>query len=293
MFKALLSGILMLAVVVVQAQLVQVEYNYNNVGDCIVGAHNQTKTPLYLNLGFKTLENTTFREEMPYVKKLDPGFNALFTLARETDEAPYFMLDIKTFRSNPLPDVNLNFPYLIPFKPGTIVQPVDVSNLEGFWGAVEPKGWRATGFKAVSGAEVYAVRQGQVVEIAGAKKSGDANTWYNTLTNAITLLQPDGTLITYKNVIDKDQSLLLNQIVQAGEKLGVVAPGAAEVVIVVYYFSLYTDGLQFIIPQFLTSAGKTEIVNSAQKIEVIHPFETVGLEMTKKEQKNLLKKKKN
>lgn len=291
MLKAFLFTGFLFAFLVVKAQLVQVEYNYNNVGDCILGAHNQAKTPLFLNLWFTTLENTTFREPLPYVKKLDPGFNPLFTLPRESEEgAPYFIFQTKIFRSDPRPEINLNFPYLVPFAPGAKVKPVEVNNIDGFWGTETPKNWKATGFAASPGTPVFAARQGQVVEIAGARRTGDSQTWYNTLTNSVTLLQPDGTLITYKNVIDRQQSILLNQKIQAGEILGEVAPGSNEVVVVVYYYSLYADGLQFIIPQFLTAPDKTEIVNSAQTIEVIHPDEVRGLEMTKKEQRQFLKR---
>lgn len=291
MRKAVVLFIFLSQFLFVRAQLVQVEYNYNNVGDCIFGAHNQAKTPLFLHIWFTNLEYTSFREELPYIKKLDPGYNALFTLARESEEgAPQFIFEIKTFRSDPVPEVNLNFPYLVPFAPGTEIKPVDVNSIAGFWGPEEPKGWKATGFSASQGMPVFAARQGQVVEITGASRAGNSQTWYNTLTNAITLLQPDGTLITYKNVVDKSNNLKLNQKIQAGEQMGEVAAGANELVLVIYHYSLSSTGLQFIIPSFLTEPGKTEIVNSAQTIKLVHPDEVRGLEMTKKEQRQYLKK---
>lgn len=291
MRKAVVLFLFLLQFVFVRAQLVQVEYNYNNVGDCIFGAHNQAKTPLYLHMWFTNLEYTSFREELPYIKKLDPGYNSLFTLARESEEsAPQFIFEIKTFRSDPAPNVDLDFPYLVPFAPGTEIKPVDISSIAGFWGPEEPKGWKATGFSARPGTPVFAARQGQVVEITGASRAGNSQTWYNTLTNAITLLQPDGTLIIYKNVVDKSNSLKLNQKIQASEFLGEVTAGAHELVLVIYHYSLSSTGLQFIIPSFLTEPGKTEIVNSAQTIKVVHPDEVRGLEMTKKEQRQYLKK---
>ncbi len=271
------------------AQLVEVQYDYNNVGDCIFGAGNNSKTPIYLNLIFTSLENTRFTENMPYVKKLEPGYNALFTLLREPDAgAPFFIFEIKTFRSNPIPEINLDFPYLIPFAPGTMVKPVNVENINGFWGSDEPKSWKATGFEATPGDIVYAARQGQIVEIAGENRGGDPKTWYNTWTNVITLLQPDGTLITYKNVVDKEKKLKLNQIIQAGDILGKVAPNSSEVILMIYHNLLKSNDLQFIIPVFVTSPGKTEILNSALNIEVVHPNEVRGLEMTKKEQRKFL-----
>jgi hypothetical protein len=271
------------------AQLVEVQYNYNNVGDCIFGANNYAKTPLFMSLIFTNIENTTFKENTPYVKRLDPGFTGLFTLLREEEMAPQFIFDIKTYKSNPDADVNLDFPYLIPFAPGTVVKVVDIKNIDGFWGDESPKSWKATGFIAKPGEPVYAVRQGQIVEIAGPTRGGDPKSWYHTWTNSITLLQSDGTLITYKNVIDKDKKLEINKKIQAGQILGEVAPNSSEIVLMIYHNTLISSDLLFIIPLFVTEPGKTEILNSALNIEVVHPIEIVGLEMTKKEQKNLLK----
>jgi len=271
-----------------QSQFVEIQYNYNNVGDCIFGAHNNAKTPLFVNFFFTNIENTTFRETLPYVKKLEPGFTSLFTLMREEEMVPQFIFDIKTYRSNPLPEINLDFPYLVPFTPGTIVKPVDIKSIAGFWGDTEPKSWKATGFSANAGDAVYAARQGQIVEIAGAIRTGDAKAWYHAWMNSITLLQTDGTLITYKNVVDKENSLKINQKIQAGQVLGVVAPDSSEIVLMIYHNTLKSNDLLFVIPLFVTAPGKTEILNSALNIEVVHPKEVRGLEMTKKEQKKFL-----
>lgn len=274
------------------AQLIDVQYDYNNVGDCSFGASNNAKTPLFMHLYFTSLENTRFMEPLPYIKKLDPGYTGLFTLQREMEqEAPYFIFEVKSYRSNPVADVNLDFPYLVPFAPGAIVKPKEVENIDGFWGDETPESWRATEFIAQGGDAVYAARQGQVVEIIGKIREGDPKTWYHTWTNSITLLQPDGSLITYKNVIDNGNKLELNQKIHAGEILGEVAPNSSEIVLMIYHNTLAKSGLRFIIPVFVTAQGKTEIVNSALNIEVVHPTEIRILEMTKKEQKKLLKMK--
>jgi len=288
----ILAFILVFISMKTNAQLVQVQYNYNNIGDCIFGAQNQAKTPLFLYLWFTNLERTSFRETTPYVKMLNPGFNALFTLQREDEAgAPYFIFDVKTYRSNPLAEVNLDFPYLIPFSPGNTVTPFEVKSIERFWGSEEPKGWRATGFSATPGDAVFASRMGQIVEITGQNRGGDSKFWYNTWSNAITLLQPDGTLITYKNVIDEGNKLKLNETIYPGQQLGVVSPQANDVVLMIYYNTLISDELQFIIPQFVISVGKYEIITGTRPIEVVRPDEVVGLEMTKKELKRYLSNK--
>lgn len=271
------------------AQIVDIQYDYNNVGDCNFGATNNSKTPLFLNLFFTNIENTSFNEPLPYIKKLESGFTSLFTLQRDLNaDAPQFIFDIKIFKSNPVADINLDFPYLVPFAPGTMVKPVDIKNITGFWGSKEPESWKATGFITNPGEHVYAARQGRIVEIVGEIRSGDSKTWYHTWTNSITLLQPDGTLITYKNVVDKDNKLELNQKIYAGQILGEVAPNSSEIILLIYHNVLNSVELHFVIPLFVTASGKTEILNSALNIKVVHPNEIRGLEMTKKEIKNML-----
>jgi len=70
--------------------------------------------------------------------------------------------------------------------------------------------------------------------------------------------------------------------------LGEAAPGSSEIVLMIYHNTLKSNDLLFVIPLFVTAPGKTEILNSALNIEVVHPREVRGLEMTKKEQKKFL-----
>ena len=275
------------------AQKVEVETNFNGVGDCIFSAQNFAKTPRFLYIDFVELQNTSFTEDLPYVKKLSPGFSSLFTLERYSEnELPRFDYKVRYFRSNPIADVNLDFPYLIPFKPGAKIKVFDVENIVDFWGDEIPKAWKATGFKAGSGDAVYASRKGGIVEIVGDSRTGNPEDWYHTWTNSITILQSDGTLAIYKNVIDKNQNLDLNQTIYAGELLGELAPNTDELVLLFYQNVLTSVDLLFIIPQFVVAPDKLQIVNPTLDIEVVHPLEIRGLEMTKKEKKKLLKSKK-
>ena len=271
----------------VNAQLVEVSYDYSADGDCIFSAHNNAPFPLFLNVDFADLENTSFTETLPYVKKLDPGFNNLFTLQRDLDAgAPRFNYQIKTYRTDPTTIVNLDFPYLIPFKPGTKVHAKEIKDIDGFWGTKELKSWLAFGFVAQPGDKVYAARQGVVVEIAAQIKGGEPQLWYNTWNNAITLLQPDGTLICYRNVSTK--TIKLNQKIYAGQLLGEISPRANEIKILIYQNSLDSDELRFIIPEFCTSETETEIINVEKEYVVVHPKSIRALEMSKKERRKIL-----
>lgn len=293
MNKYFILFLLILNIGVVNAQRIEVQTDYNGIGDCIFSAHNNSTTPVFLKIDFADLENTTFNEPLPYIKKLEPGFNSLFTLERDLDaDIPRFNYQLKSYRSNPAADVNLDFPYLIPLTPGSKANVFDVKSIAGFWGNKEPKSWVAIGFMVKPKDAVYASRQGEIVEIVRNDREGDSENWYHTWTNSITLLQPDGTLICYKNVIDKNKKLKLNQKIYAGQLLGEVAPNSEELILLMYQNSLSSTDLVFIIPQFLTELDKIEIVNPAMNIKVIHPTEIRGLEMTRKEKKKILGSKK-
>jgi hypothetical protein len=278
---------------IVHAQLVEVQTDYNSIGDCVFSAHNNSETPIFLKIDFADLENTSFNEPLPYVKKLEPGFNSLFTLERNLDGGvPRFNYQIKSYRSNPTASVNLDFPYLVPLVPGSKVKTFDVNSIDGFWGDQEPKSWVAMGFAVSQGEAVYASRQGAIVEIVGANRGGDSQSWYHTWTNSITILQPDGTLICYRNVVDKRKMLELNQKIYAGQLLGTIAPNSQELILLIYKKSLSSDDLIFIIPQFVTEFNKIGIINPAMNVEVVHPNEVRGLEMSKKEKRKILGTKK-
>ena len=276
--------------ILADAQLVEVQANYNSIGDVDFIAYNNYKAPLFLNIDFADLENTTFNEPLPYVKLLEPGFNSLFTLQRDLDaDVPRFNYQIKYFRSNPMAKVNLDFPYLIPLAPGTAVQPYNVENIKGFSGDEEPRGWLATGFNVSQEQEIYAARNGIVVEAIGANRRTDSQTWYNTWTNVITLLQPDGTLMCYRNVIDPQKKLKLGDKIFAGQQLGIVPKGMSKLVLLIYQESINSKDLLFVVPQFVIGKDKVDMIISSKKYNVVHPLDIRALEMSKKEIRKVLK----
>jgi hypothetical protein len=289
MNRNLIVIILFLLPEILLAQLAEVQANYNSVGDVDFVAYNNTPAPLFLNIDFADLENTTFNEPLPYIKLLEPGFNTLFTLQREPDaDAPRFNHQIKIFKSNPWALGQLDFPYLIPLAPGEVAEIADASSPEGFFGPEGLASWNATGFAVKPGQQVFAARTGTIVEVAGAKRNDDPHTWYHAWNNAITVLQSDGTLICYRNVIDNDRKLKPGDKIFAGQQLGVVAPKANVLVVVIYQHSLNSSALRFIIPQFV-SESKTGVLLGSEKYKVIHPAEIRGMEMSSREKRRLLK----
>lgn len=291
--KLLLFLTLTLIAGITKAQYVEVQANYNSVGDCMFTATNNAKVPMFLHINFADLENTTFNEPLPYIKKVTPGFNSLFTLQRDLDaDIPRFNYDIETFRSNPTAEVDLDFPYLIPLEEGKSVSFFDVKSIDGFWGNETPDSWFATGFKAAPGDAVFASRNGIVAEVVGESRSGESRYWYHTWRNSITLLQPDGTLICYHGVKYSPEQLVVGQKVFAGQKIGELANKNGVLIVLIYHDSLFTKKLSFVIPQFVVNdKGKTEILNAVKPYKVYHPETILGIEMTKREKRKILQKK--
>lgn len=292
MRKLLLTSFSIFCFYILSAQSVEVQADYNSVGDCVFTAYNNSKVPVFLHLKFGDLQNTSFPEPVPYVKQLTPGFNDLFTLLRyDGEDVPRFNYEIKMFRSNPLAKIDFDFPYLIPIQEGKEVTFFDVENIDGFWGQGKLKSWTAVGFRAESGEDVMAIRNGIVVEIVGAERKGDAASWYNTWTNAVTVLQPDGTLLSYHNLTVNEKTLKPGDKIYAGQKIGQLLKGANDLVLLIYYTSLFSDDPKFIIPKFIHDNGKIDILNSSTRYFVTHPYDVRAREMTKKEQRQVLGKK--
>lgn len=288
--KILLLLKLMLIAGISMAQYVEVQANYNSVGDCIFSASNNAKVPMYLHINFADIENTTFNEPLPYLKKVAPGFNSLFTLQRDLDAGiPRFNYDIETFRSNPTADVDLDFSYLIPLKEGGSVFVFDVKKIDGFWGNDTPDSWFATGFMANQRDPIFASRNGIVAEVVGETRTGDSRYWYHTWTNSITLLQADGTLICYHGVKFDTEKLIVGQKVFAGQKIGELTNKNGELVVLIFHDSLINKKLSFVIPQFVVNKnGDAEILNSVKPYKVFHPESVRGVEMTKRERRKYL-----
>ena len=275
--------------VLAAAQLAEVQANYNSVGDVDFIAYNNTAVPVFLYIDFADLENTTFNEPLPYIKMLEPGFNTLFTLFRVPDaDVPRFNYQIQIFKSNPWALPDLDFPYLIPLAPGEDVTVAEVKSLAGFMGAGEPKSWNATGFAVKPGQQVFAARTGTVVEIAGPQRNTDPREWYHAWNYTVTILQPDGTLICYRNVSSSNKKLRVGEKVFAGQSLGAVAPAADQLIVVIFQHSLDSSELRFIIPQFATETH-TGLLLSSQKYKVIHPIEIRGMEMSNREKRKVLR----
>ncbi len=267
------------------AQKIEVQADYTDIGDVEFVAYNNTQVPLFLYINFADLSNATFDEVLPYVKMVTPGYNDLFILRRYLDaEAPSFNYEIDQFVSNPVANVDLDYPYLLPFKPQTTVQSVAIEDFKHPYKKFFAD-YYSTIFKALPAALVYACRNGVVVAI---KKDGVLTpNAYPGGHNSVTILQPDGTLITYQNIIPK--KLKEGKKIYAGEQIGNLLPQDSTLIIFITQSQLDSHELKPIIPKFQVDKESVELVVGNQILNVVHPKSVRGKEMTRREKRKHLK----
>lgn len=273
------------------SQPVEVRVDYNAVGDAEFTAYNNTKAPLFVHIILGDLQNTYYQETLPIVKMVEPGFNSLFNLERDISTAGgvRFHHEIKIFRSNPIPKVNLDFPYLIPLKPGTQGKSVLIKNMDGFAGLQAANSWVATGFEVQPGDDVFVARNGTIVEIAGSQREKNSLINYNGWNNTVTILQPDGTLASYCNVSVPEKMWKTGDKVYAGQLLGQIVPGETTLIFIVFHENIRTKNLNFIFPKFFIDTNKTDIILSETEFTVLQPEHIRGLEMDKREKRKYIK----
>ncbi|MCY1722190.1 hypothetical protein OU798_17685 [Prolixibacteraceae bacterium Z1-6] len=265
---------------------VRTEYYH---GNRIFSAHNNAKFPVYLHLYFKEISKLSFREKEPYVKLLQPGFNELFTLENYSERGqPPFEYTIKYYPSNPLAEVDLDFPYLFPFEEETTVVPKKVKSIDNFLTKYKTAGWSANGFYTLAGQVVCASRTGIVVEIL-TEREEDIIVPNHKRTSQITLLHANGTLACYLNVSATKSGLELNQKIYAGEGFAEIVSGADELIVLFYKNQLLSEELDFLVPKFQIDETEVKPVIYEKEYVVVHPVSVKVLELTKKEQRILRK----
>jgi len=96
----------------------------------------------------------------------------------------------------------------------------------------------------------------------------------------------------YRNLEDSNTNLKIGEKIYAGQPIGKIARSANSLITIIYHESLFVDSPRFIIPRFVSKGNQAGILSFSQKYEVIHPDEIVGLEMSPKEKRIMIGKKK-
>jgi hypothetical protein len=263
---------------------VQVIYNYDASGNALFSAENYLAIPVYLVLNFNYLNYASFSEDLPYIKRINPGSTQLFTIFREPNQPnPNFNIEYKWYHSHPAPETETHFPYLIPAKPGTIVKVTDF-NIKGEY--------KAIGFILEQSDEVFAARKGIVVNISEDFDPAVAASNQNRQ-NFVHILHDDGTIGEYINFTFKGVDCEIGQKIFPGEKIGKAAASAGSLPVIgfaLFHESLNSKNFIYLLVEFSLDKSKTSLLTYGNEYKVVHPEETIAKELSRKEAKSLKQK---
>ena len=275
------------AVNIYNEENVEVRTSYNaGSNSTLFSAYNKAEYPVFLHIYFNEVSRLSFHEKQPFIKKLPHGLTDLFVLDNSRERnLPRFPFKMKTYPSNPLAEINREYPYLLPLREGEVAirRKVDNSSKE-LSVFPNPKEGVFYGFQVEPGQEVCACRKGVVVDIHSVVTAKPGTDFQDDF-SYITLLHEDGTLATYFNVETKGKTLQPNQTIFPGEVFCNIDSHSNKLIVTFYYNRLFSDDFIFLGPRFQLSATETNILSLDKEYQVVHPKEIRALEMTKKEKK--------
>jgi len=154
----------------------------------------------YLQVNFKYLENSIFAG---FRGNIDGRSGTLFTLKpSDISRGIGFSYDYNWIRGKLQARVDTTFTYLLPLSKGkkalVFNQGYDYNH---YFGAENPRNWKAFLFKVSEGDTVFSARKGVVVEVKDGFEP-DSTLFYSNKSNSIMIEHQDGTLARY-NVLKK------------------------------------------------------------------------------------------
>ncbi|MBN1819966.1 MAG: hypothetical protein JXR31_10250 [Prolixibacteraceae bacterium] len=261
----------------------QVKYDLDAVGNVNFSADNYSTFPVYVALDFSYLENASFSEKLPFIKRVNPGTNSLFTIYCETDmPGPDFNIEIKWFISDPSPEVDPEYPYLIPVSSGSEVLVTS---------EIEKENNRSIGFELIGSDEVVASRKGIVIRLIN-NNHPNLPTEKGKQFNLVQLLHEDGTIGEYYNFAYHQINCKLGQTVLPGQIIG--KANRIENNNYMVGFSLFHSDLNsknkiFLIPEFLLEGSKISQVEMGKVYKSVQDEKIIIKELSGKEKREYKK----
>ncbi len=262
---------------------VAVNVEYDAVGDAHLIANNYTKLPVYVIVDFTYLRYSSFAEELPFVKRVEPGTTELFLITKEFDQpSPEVGLELKFRMAHTKPDSDPDFPYLIPSIPNSKVEFLPIAETGDIINSTVAK--YGIGFKIIGGNVVCASRTGIVLKMI--KNSFPQQ-------NYLLVLHNDGTIAEYFNFARNKIIPAVGDKVFAGQIIGQAnnsADNSSIIGFTVGHSLNQSDNIKYIVPKFLIAKESIEKNSSSLgTIIVLHPIKIITDEMTRKERKSFEK----
>jgi len=256
---------------------------------------------VYVN--FDRLENANHPQRKFIARFHDGNLVTLKPLDRE--KPIYYSYKCRITKGIPDPKVDSTFVYLLPFTNQTETKAIFMGNVqEKYFHQDKPENWKSFLFTASAADTICAARKGTVITVL-REHEADTLVYYSFSSdrNRIEIEHEDGTIATYTG-FDKDKILVEpGDEVFANQPLGMLAPydksGNHQLRFSVHFRSDKTASdlmvcqpcpYVYIDPNFQTSEGIVRLKDRTPYVARVTE-DIVVQEMSKKEQKNRLKKK--
>ncbi|MCX6239156.1 MAG: M23 family metallopeptidase [Bacteroidia bacterium] len=275
----------------IQAQDVEVSYQYDDKGDLKFEATNHSQRPYFVVLEFRDLVGTC-TDTPGFAHRVEYGKEQLCTVKPNQGSSPFSSYSYRFFTSDPSAKIDPDYPYLIPVKNGTSTEVFQVSNISSILGKSGPTNWYCMGFNTNAGDTIYASRGGIVVENKMSIKEKDRDVWYSSDYNYVIILHDDGTVARYSQLENNKVFPQIGDKIIASQPIGIASAGNSQtrshVYLLVYHVNIKTNESDYVLTKFCVSSIKPEILLPNTKYTARHFPEVVMIGMSRKMKKKYL-----
>ncbi|TYA74601.1 peptidoglycan DD-metalloendopeptidase family protein [Seonamhaeicola marinus] len=292
-----------------------VSYERNDDKSVTFTYNGETSGTTYVVLKFKQLTNSTAPNE---IRTNVNGFSGILTTLYPTNSKEHisFSYSYRPIMGDINAKPNHNFKYVLPFKNGKEVMVRHLSFLGERMGGKKPKNWASFQFLVKPNDTVCAIRKGVVVNIIdGNAASNKAEYGYKNKSNSMLVEHDDGTIASY-GVLKKNSFMVeVGDMVYPSTPLAIAGTydkaENSQLRLSIFYldkvvkdynfdnrvketYATRTNLYAYVNPMFVINSDGSGFQN-LEKNQAYTSFYNEGLiqaEMTKREKKKYLKRKK-
>ncbi len=175
-------------------------------------------------LNFSTLTNVSYSTETKHTIPNEQG--VLITLRpQDKNQSINYRYTYSYIAGELNPKIQTNFPYLLPFKPGTKAKVFESGYAyQMYFGANKPEDWKCYEFRTATADSILASRKGLVVEVVDKYEQPYVEgVEFTTNENYLIVEHEDGTLMRYLGFKQGSFSVKHGQLVFPGTPLGIIS----------------------------------------------------------------------